>query len=142
MAAAEDKADALVNSLIEAVNASEKVDNSIEFAKSKNVDHQDVVGAIKTLEAAFYVTTDKKQYDVYELSKEGSELVAAGKTPEMALFLALTEEGVETSALNEMLGKEIVQLGMGPNMKNKWASKKGTLIVRTAHPGMCCCCCC
>lgn len=135
MAAAEDVADALVNGLIEAINTSEKVDNSIGFAEKKNVDHQEVVRAIKTLEAAFYVTTEKKQNEIYELSKEGLEMVQCGKTPEMALFLALTEEGIETAELTKILGKEIVQLGMGPNMKNKWASKKGSLILRTADPG-------
>jgi hypothetical protein len=43
----------------------------------------------------------------------------------MVLFEALTEEGVETSELTAKVGKEVVGVGMGPNMKNKWAAKKG-----------------
>jgi len=43
----------------------------------------------------------------------------------MVLFEALTEEGVETSDLTAKVGKEVVGVGMGPNMKNKWAAKKG-----------------
>jgi len=52
----------------------------------------------------------------------------------MALFRALTTDGVETTALAELVGKEVVQIGMGPNMKNKWAKKAGNLILRLADP--------
>jgi len=53
---------------------------------------------------------------------------------QMALFRALKTDGVETTALAELVGKEVVQIGMGPNMKNKWAKKAGNLILRLADP--------
>jgi phenylalanyl-tRNA synthetase alpha chain len=131
---AEDNTDVLVNALIEVLYKDNKIDSSIEFANMKKVDHQEIVRAIKTLEAAFYVITDKKQNDFYELTSEGITMIENGMTPEMKLFLALTEQGIETNELTRIVGKDVVQIGMGPNMKNKWAQKKGSLIIRVAHP--------
>lgn len=86
------------------------------------------------LEAAFYAVTKKKTFEVVSLTDEGSAMVAAGATPEMLLYRALTPEGVENEALVKALGKEVVQIGTGPNMKNKWAARKGTVLLRVADP--------
>lgn len=132
----EEQADAFIATLLGALTANGSIASSLDIAGENGVDHQEVVvRAIKTLEAAEYVTTEKRTFDVNGLTDEGVAMLASGRTPEMALFQALTEEGVETKALEASLGKEVVQIGMGPNMKNKWAEKKGSLIIRKANPG-------
>jgi hypothetical protein len=48
----------------------------LAFAAAAGVDHQEVlVKAIKTLEAALYVSAEKKTFDVLELSDEGQAMV-------------------------------------------------------------------
>jgi phenylalanyl-tRNA synthetase alpha chain len=127
--------DDFVNVLLGLVEKGGSISSTMEVAATHGVDHQDVViKALKTLEAANFVTSKKVTYDVFEATEEGKGIVAAGKSPEKTLFDALTEEGVETAALQEALGKGVVGVGMGPNMKNKWAQKKGSLICRKADP--------
>ena len=112
------------------------ISSTLEVAAQHGVDHQNVViKSLKTLEAANFAVSQKVTFDVFEATDEGKGIVAAGKSPEKTLFDALTEEGVETAALQEALGKGVVGVGMGPNMKNKWAQKKGSLICRKADPG-------
>mmetsp|Transcript_43373 Transcript_43373/g.87740 ORF Transcript_43373/g.87740 Transcript_43373/m.87740 type:complete len:512 (-) Transcript_43373:234-1769(-) len=135
--AGEDAADAFVATLLAVLEANGSVSNSMELAEAHGVDHQEVVvRAIKTLEAALYVTSTLASFEMYELSPEGLAMVAAGKTPEMALFLELTEEGVSTKDLEAKLGKEAVKIGLGPNMKNKWArnDKATSMVARIVDP--------
>lgn len=125
-----------VNVLLAILEKSETISSSLEVAAAEGVDHQMVVvKALKTLEAAEFVTSEQVKVNVYEATGEGKGIIAAGRSPEKAVFDALTEDGVELETLQEALGKGVVGVGMGPNMKNKWAQKKGSLISRKVQPG-------
>jgi len=125
----------LVQAVLDAIVADDTVEDSRSIARRYGVDHQEqVVGAIKKLESAEYVVTEKRSLDELEATAEGKAIIAEGKSPEIRLFELLTPEGVETDKLKQQLGQAVIKIGMGPNMKNKWAKKNGTLICRMADP--------
>lgn len=108
--------------------------SSLDLATALKVDHQEViVKAMKTLEAAEFLVAKKVNYETVSLTDEGAAILAEGKTPEFKFFEALTAEGVATPDLQTALGSSF-KIGMGPNMKNKWAKKDGNLIKRVADP--------
>jgi phenylalanyl-tRNA synthetase alpha chain len=130
-----DPSEAFIPVILHTLSEFETIPSTLELSKKHEVDHQEVVvSAVKKLEAAFYVVTEKKTYEVLGLTEEGEALKTAGKSPEMALFLCLSAEGIESKELEGVVGAELVKFGLGPNMKNKWAKKEGTKIVRIADP--------
>lgn len=94
-----------------------------EFAASNGLDHQEVVGAVKSLLTDFYVVDSPLSSTVWTLTEEGKEVLEKG-SPEIQVLKAIPEGGISIAALNSQLG-EVAKIGMGVCMKNKWIAKKG-----------------
>lgn len=97
--------------------------DSYPWAASQNLNHESVVGAIKSLSAEFYINSTELTKQYYEVSKEGLEIIASG-SPEWKTFVALAaaEGGLTQEELIDRAGKA-AQVGVGKCMQNKWIQK-------------------
>lgn len=112
------------------------------WAAARGVDHGSVVGALKSLEADGYLASDTLSSEAWQLTAEAEGYVARG-SPEKQLLAAVarlaTEGGSDEAELKREVGEELVKVGLGKCMKNKWiardkASGRYTLVRR-----YCCC---
>lgn len=100
------------------------------FAVSVGVDHQVLVGVIKSLLVDSYVVDEPLTTSFWTLTEEGKEVVQKG-SPEIQVLRAIPEGGITIAELNKQLG-ETAKIGMGVCMKNKWVQKNGESIVSVA----------
>lgn len=113
--------EALETALLTAL-ATVEVVYSPDFAATQGVEHQAVVGVMKSLEAESYVACEMKQTDKYDLTPEAVGYLSKG-SPEMQLLSGLPNEGWTDAEMEAALGKELAAVGKGKAMKNKWVSR-------------------
>ena len=104
--------------------------NSWELAKTHNIDHTEVVGALKSLEAKSYLKLKQKKENKYNLNKEG-ELYAENGTPEYAIFKHLvSQEGMQANRadVQKLMGKDFSK-GLSNGMKRYFTIKDKTKLV-------------
>ena len=107
------------------------IPDTFPWAASKNLDHNAVVGAVKSLSGDEYVTSTELTQSFYTLSKEASDVVTNG-SQEILVLAALIEageSGMSMPDLQSKVGKAVCKIGMGNCMKNKWAKKDGANLV-------------
>ncbi len=78
-----------------------------------------------------YVADEALSTSFWTLTDEGGDIIKNG-SPEFQVLLAVpTDEiGISTSELQSKLPADVVKIGLGPCMKNKWLTKKGDNIIR------------
>ena len=109
------------------------IEDTFTWAPSKNLDHNAVVGSVKSLSADAYVTATELSTSFFTLSAEANEVVANG-AQEVRVLAALIEGGEEGMTMPELqskVGKNVCKIGMGNCMKNKWAKKAGDKLIAT-----------
>ena len=96
--------------------------NTLEVAQSSGMDHQAVVGLIKSLEVSQMLSVEDKprEKDSWVLTTEGEQYAKDG-TLEYRIFLDVTGDGVPKADLEKKYGKEF-QFGFQYCMKRKWLS--------------------
>ena len=112
------------------------IPDSYEFASLNSVDHQKLVGVVKSLEGDAFVVSEALTAKFWELSEEGVNVAQQG-SPEFQVYKKVEgAEGGEMSmaSLQEALG-DLCKIGLGPCMKNKWIAKKGDMISNSADAG-------
>ena len=100
--------------------------DSYAFAAAFNLDHNSIVGSCKSLQADAYLTLSELATQFYVLSAEAESIVEHGSQEIRvlnALLAAGGEEGMSLPELEAALGKDVVKIGMGNSLKNKWATK-------------------
>lgn len=108
--------------------------DTFPWAEAQNLDHNAVVGAVKSLMVDAYVSADEITMSFYALSAEAEDLVRNG-SQEVRVLKALVEageEGLSVPDLTNKVGKDVAKIGMGNCMKNKWVAKNGDKLVATA----------
>lgn len=105
------------------------IPDSWDFALKHSLDHQVVVGNIKSLLVDNYVKDEAKSTTLWLLSDEGESILNSGSL-EYQVFQAVPHQGITMEELNQMLGDTVVKIGLGPCMKSKWVKKDKNLIVR------------
>jgi phenylalanyl-tRNA synthetase alpha chain len=109
----------------------EAIPDSIAFCLERKIEHPDFIGVMKSLAASSFVIETPVQTQSYELTEEGEGVISEGSA-EYRLFSAIPPEtGEERSTLEEMLGRDVVNIGMGPCMKNKWVRRDGDRLCRS-----------
>ncbi|KAJ3630091.1 hypothetical protein Zmor_027079 [Zophobas morio] len=95
----------LKKKLFEEIKAVESL-STLSFAKSHSIPHQDVVGALKSLEmvADGFLKTEISQSHSLELTSFGCNLIDNGKSPEFALFKRV--EGLQGGVHRKILQDE------------------------------------
>ena len=91
------------------------MEDSFVFAAEHGVDHQALVGTLKSLLADSFCSEDTISTTFWTLTEEGRAVVAAG-SPEFQVFGAVPAEGVNLKALQDQLG-EVAKIGLGPCTK-------------------------
>uniref|UniRef100_A0A8C3URW9 phenylalanine--tRNA ligase n=1 Tax=Catharus ustulatus TaxID=91951 RepID=A0A8C3URW9_CATUS len=90
---------------------------SIQAAAELGVDHQTLVGAVKSLQAlGEVIEAEARTATRWELSPEGEEVLRDG-SPEVRLFRSLPEEGLPQGEAMKLPGGS---LGFSKAMANKW----------------------
>lgn len=100
------------------------VEDTWAWAATRAVDHQRIVGAVKSLEAEGYVTADATTTEILALTAEAEGYVARG-SPEAQLFAALPAGGsaLTEAELEAAFSKEFVAIAKGKALKNKWIAR-------------------
>eukprot|EP01053_Blabericola_migrator_P003153 Blabericola_migrator_1__3152@NODE_1920_length_3560_cov_242_651303_g1227_i0_p3_GENE_NODE_1920_length_3560_cov_242_651303_g1227_i0NODE_1920_length_3560_cov_242_651303_g1227_i0_p3_ORF_typecomplete_len223_score59_34PheRS_DBD1/PF18552_1/1_5e10PheRS_DBD1/PF18552_1/2_3e03DUF480/PF04337_12/0_0019MarR/PF01047_22/0_021MarR/PF01047_22/6_8e02MarR/PF01047_22/7e03HTH_27/PF13463_6/0_057HTH_27/PF13463_6/3e03HTH_27/PF13463_6/3_4e03HTH_45/PF14947_6/0_14HTH_45/PF14947_6/2_7e03MarR_2/PF12802_7/1MarR_2/PF12802_7/3e0 len=102
--------------------------NTLDLAQRLSVDHERMVGVIKSLEMMNKVTTVSKTQSVYKLTKEGEEAVALG-SPEHRLVTYLRKAGPQTAEEIRTAPEETKRaLGLNAAMKTKAVQIKDGLV--------------
>ena len=104
--------------ILGAFSSAEVIEDSFVFAAEHGVDHQALVGTLKSLLADSFCSEETLSATFWTLTEEGRALVAAG-LPEFQVFSAVPAEGMNLKALQDQLG-EVAKIDLGPCMKNKW----------------------
>ena len=118
--------------ILGALSTKNEIEDSWNFAQENNLDHQAVVGAIKSLLPDAYVKDEMLTTSYYELTDEGKEILEKG-SPEFQVFSTVVNNGgnIGVNELNQRLG-ELSKIGLGPCLKNKWLKKEGETIVKVS----------
>ncbi|XP_031470039.1 phenylalanine--tRNA ligase alpha subunit isoform X2 [Phasianus colchicus] len=90
---------------------------SLEAAAALGLDHQTLVGAVKSLQAlGEVIEAETRATTRWELSAEGEEVLRDG-SPEVRLFHSVPSEGLPQSDAMKLPG---AQVGFSKAMANKW----------------------
>ncbi|XP_013887485.1 phenylalanine--tRNA ligase alpha subunit, partial [Austrofundulus limnaeus] len=98
----------------------EKVDggvDSVEVANSLGVDHQHIVGAVKSLQTlGDVISADLRSSKHWELTEEGTEIAEQG-SHEARVFSSIPVEGLPQA---ELMKLSFGKIGFSKAMSNKW----------------------
>lgn len=108
------------------------IEDTWNLALELQVDHQQIVGVLKSLLADNYVADEALVTKFWTLTEEGLEIATNG-SPEYILYNAVPDGGISVSELQSLVGDSISKIGLGPCMKNKWLKKDGDRIVKIAE---------
>ncbi|CAD2216356.1 phenylalanyl-tRNA synthetase alpha chain [Angomonas deanei] len=103
--------------ILKALSTRDKV-SSEELAADNKVDHQEVVGAAKSLTAQGYIVADMETKPVWNISEEAKEIVEKG-SPEYNLWKLLGDGDLPQSKVQEQFGKETTAVALANGMKSK-----------------------
>ena len=105
-------------------SANGEIEDTWAFAEANAVDHQALLGVIKSLDGDLYVSTAPLSMQLWALTGEGEQFLENG-SPEFRVYNQVksdaNDDGMDMTALQEALG-DIVKIGLGPCMKSKWLS--------------------
>ncbi|XP_053319094.1 phenylalanine--tRNA ligase alpha subunit [Spea bombifrons] len=91
--------------------------DSLELAAGLGVDHQQVVGAVKSLQSlGEIIEAEQRSSKRWELTSEGEEIAREG-SHEARVFHKLPEEGM---AQSELMKLPIAKVGFSKAMSNRW----------------------
>lgn len=91
---------------------------STQLAEALKVDHQEVVGAAKSLESDNYIKSEMGQQMVLRLSQEAHEIIKAG-SPEYLVWELLKDGKKSQEEVASKLGKETVGVALANGIKAK-----------------------
>jgi len=92
-------------------------------AKALGVNHQQLVGAVKSLSVDGYVSADQASTTWLCATAEGAAVAKDG-SPEYRVYAAVRDaDGLAVSALEAAVGKTAAKVGLGAAMREKWLSK-------------------
>merc|ERR1711871_849770 len=105
-----------------------------DFASELQIDHQELVGVVKSLLVDRYVTDEPISKTWGSLSEEAQQICIDG-SPEFRVYSAIPPEGISIADLNSALGANVGKIGLGQCMKVKWVKKEGEKIIRVLETG-------
>lgn len=94
------------------------INESSEYAASHDIQHNQLVGVIKSLLAAGLVEGEEQRHASYALTQEGTSYLESG-SPEAQVYAATSTEGIPQAELLQKLGP-VGKVGIGQAMKLQW----------------------
>jgi phenylalanyl-tRNA synthetase alpha chain len=111
------------------VSANGEIVDTYDFAVLNQLDHQEVIGAVRSLMVDQYLVDEPLSVTLWSPTDEGKEVISKG-SPEIQVLQAIPADGITVANLNKLLG-ETAKIGVGVCMKNKWIQKKGEMLMTT-----------
>ncbi|KAH9127910.1 hypothetical protein LEN26_006016 [Aphanomyces euteiches] len=106
--------------LLKFLDASQTIEDTYTYALNNNLDHELVVGVVKSLLVDAFVTSSDLSTSFWVLSEEAQEFVKNG-SPEFQLYNAIPEtEGADKATLEQAIGAATFKVAQGACMKNRW----------------------
>uniref|UniRef100_A0AAQ5Y7W8 Phenylalanine--tRNA ligase alpha subunit n=1 Tax=Amphiprion ocellaris TaxID=80972 RepID=A0AAQ5Y7W8_AMPOC len=107
----------VVETLLQRIEKADDGVDSLNVAASLGVDHQVIVGAVKSLQAlGDIISADLRSSKHWELTVEGSEIAEQG-SHEARVFSSIPLEGL---AQSELMKLSFGKIGFSKAMSNKW----------------------
>ena len=94
------------------------ISNSLDFATKNGVDHNAVIGALKSLAADNYVVMEAEDHEAYKLLAEGEAALKDG-SPEAQIFKLVKDDGSEKDEIEKLAGA-LAKVGLSQCMQAKW----------------------
>lgn len=114
-------ADELCQKLVQKLSLTEKPLNSISFAREASVEHQKVVGAVKSLQSMNLIEADQQESKRFELTAEGKQIATNGSHEYLVWSALPPEGGIEQTELTKMINNaNVAKLGFSKAIANKW----------------------
>ena len=107
--------------LLEQMVAGE-ISDSWAWAEASGMDHQAVVGAMKSLEAEGYLTSESTVTEFWKLTPEAAGYVDRG-SPEAQLYNAIGPDGMTDADMEAVFSKAFLAFAKGKCMQRKWIAK-------------------
>jgi phenylalanyl-tRNA synthetase alpha chain len=122
--AAEDREEAAILSHLSSGEGA-VIDDTYPWSQSLGIDHDRVVGAVKSLLADSYVEADDVASQFWVLEDEGRQVLEHGSPEARVLdFVRSRPSGSATVAeIQSGVGPDAARIGVGNCMKNKWIQK-------------------
>lgn len=98
------------------------IECTYQWSLDNGYDHNLVIGTMKSLLIDGYVREESITTEFWQLMPEAESYIEKG-SPEVQVFHAIPEAGATEAELKEKLGAELVKIGMGKCMKNKWINR-------------------
>lgn len=113
-------ADNLLDLVLNLIQTNELI-NSLKIATMLNVDHQKIVGVIKSLEIQpDFIKTEIVNEKRWKVCEEGQSIIQNG-SHEAKVFAAIPSEGIEFDKLIGLFqDMSIAKLGFSKAMSSKW----------------------
>uniref|UniRef100_A0A7S0TVX7 phenylalanine--tRNA ligase n=2 Tax=Hemiselmis andersenii TaxID=464988 RepID=A0A7S0TVX7_HEMAN len=92
--------------------------NSLEWAQSKSVDHNSVIGTLKSLAADEYVVMVAEDHEGWKLTEEGEACADKG-SPEAQVFAMVGPDGAAKDDIEKLAGA-MAKVGLSQCMQAKW----------------------
>ncbi|KPI88942.1 putative phenylalanyl-tRNA synthetase alpha chain [Leptomonas seymouri] len=105
------------DAILKALSTSDQV-SSPQLAETLKVDHQDVVGAAKSLEADGYINSEMGQQMVLKLLHEAHQIIESG-SPEYLVWELLKDGRKGQEEVVSKLGKETTSVALANGIKTK-----------------------
>ncbi|KAH7282163.1 hypothetical protein KP509_35G015800 [Ceratopteris richardii] len=99
----------------------EEIPNSEEFAISQNIDHNELLNVIKSLNGFGFIEAKDIKKEFWVLTEEGDKY-ATTASPEVQVFEAVPVEGIRQDQLEGKLDKQVFSIGKNFALKNRWLS--------------------
>lgn len=119
----------ILNQLAASPDAS--IDDTLKWAAVSGLEHNVVVGAVKSLSVEAYVSATELKTEFFSMTGEAEEIIANG-SQEFTVLSALIESGESGMSIPDLMGKVgkgVYKIGFGKCMKNKWAKKTGDKLI-------------
>ncbi|KEG10083.1 putative phenylalanyl-tRNA synthetase alpha chain [Trypanosoma grayi] len=123
-------------SVLQSLDGTDMIESDV-LATALRLDHQEVVGAIKSLESDGYVKSEIKTKPTWKLTSEAVQICENG-SPEYLLWQLLASGEMTQDAVVEKLGKDVTAVAMSNGMKAKifTLSKKDGKVILSRSPSV------
>uniref|UniRef100_A0AAV1U4Q3 phenylalanine--tRNA ligase n=1 Tax=Peronospora matthiolae TaxID=2874970 RepID=A0AAV1U4Q3_9STRA len=105
--------------LLQTLHAQDTIADTYDFALANDLSHELVVGVMKSLLVDAFVVDVARATSFYVLKPEAALFLANG-SPEIQVYHAIPEEGINRTALETAVGAATFKVGQAVCMKNKW----------------------
>ena len=94
------------------------IPNTLDFAQKHGVDHNAVIGALKSLAADNYIEMVAEDHEAYKMLSEGEKAMKDG-SPEAQIFQMIKDDGSDKGEIEQLAGA-LAKVGLSQCMQAKW----------------------